>query len=156
MNLDWTAIASISEVVAAIAVVVSLWYVAAQLRQNTSAIIASSRHGMLDADLQLISLFMTHGVDPHLIDDKVKLSPVDERRITWMVVMALRIREFAWNQYRDGKLDDATWQSYMEPVAGIFSTARARSALDFYVGDPDFKSEIHRHLAASAAAPDAP
>jgi len=146
MQMNWAAISSISDLVAAIAVVVSLLYVAVQLRQNTKAILANSRQGLLDGDLGLISDFMNYNVDPHLIGDKVKLTPEDERRFTWLVIKALRIREFAWHQYKSGALDEATWQSYMAPVAGIFASKRARAMLDFYTGSPEFMRTIRDHL----------
>jgi len=145
--MNWTAISSISDLVGAVVVVASLWYVAVQLRQNTKAIVASSRQVILDADLGLISDYMNHAVDPHLIGDAVKLSPEDERRFVWMVIKALRIRESAWHQYISGTLDEASWQSYMAPVAGIFSTKRAKSVLDFYAGSPEFLQLIRAQLA---------
>jgi hypothetical protein len=151
--MDWTAISSASDLVAAIAVVVSLLYVAIQLRQNTKAIEASSRQGLLDGDLGLISEYMSHAVDPHLIGDDVKLSPEDERRFFWLVVKALRIREFAWHQYNSGILDESTWQSYMAPVGGIFSTKRARAVLDIYTGSAEFMQVIRSHLAVEKAPP---
>ena len=121
MQLDWAALSAISDILAAIAVVASLWFAAVLLRQNTKAIVANSRQGLLDADMSLISGFIDHAID----------TPENERRITWMVVKALRVREFAWHPYRSGILDEQSWQSYMEPVPGIFSSQRARSVLEF-------------------------
>ena len=146
MQLDWAAISAISDFLAAIAGVASLWFVASQLRQNTKAIVASSRQGLLDADLRLISAFIDHALDPHLISDNDQLTPENERRITWMVVKALRVREFAWHQYRSGTLDERSWQSYMEPVPGIFSSERALSVLDFYTGDDAFLKEVRARI----------
>lgn len=150
MHLNWAAISAVSDILAAIAVVASLWFVASQLRQNTKAIVANSRQGLLDADLGLISGFIDHAVDPHLISDKDKLSPEDERRLTWMVVKALRVREFAWHQYRSGILDEESWESYMQPVPGIFSSKRAQSVLEFYTGDKDFMAEVHARISGNA------
>jgi hypothetical protein len=136
--MNWTAISTISDIVGATVVVVTLGYVAVQIRQNTSAMITSSRQGMLDADLGLMSEFMSYAIDPHLIGDTVELTPEDERRFFWMVIKAIRIREFAWHQYKSGNLDEESWQSYMAPVAGIFSTQRARAVLDVYTGSSEF------------------
>lgn len=149
MKWDWAAISAVSDILAAIAVVASLWFVAGQLRQNTKAIVASSRQGLLDADLRLITGFIEHAIDPHLIGDADELTPENERRITWMVVKALRVREFAWHQYRSGILDEQSWQSYMEPVPGIFSSQRARSALEFYTGDEAFLKEVRARISTS-------
>jgi hypothetical protein len=122
MTMNRTAISTISELVGVIVVGVTLCYVAVQIRQNTNAMVANSRQGLLDADLALISDFMGYGVDPHLIGDEIELTPEDERRFIWIVVKAIRIREFAWHQYKSGNLDEETWRSYMAPVAGIFAT----------------------------------
>jgi len=112
--------------------------VAVQIRQSTHAILANSRQTLLDADLALISAFVTHAVDPHLIGDEVKLTPEDERRFIWLLVSAIRIREFAWHQYEAGNLDEKSWQSYMAPVASMFATERAKGVLNFYTGSPEF------------------
>ena len=87
VTLDWTAISTISELVGAAAVVVTLGYVAVQIRQSTHAILANSRQTLLDADLALISTFITHAIDPHLIGDEVKLTPEDERRFIIVAVL---------------------------------------------------------------------
>jgi len=50
MTVNWTAIATISELVGAIAVVVTLGYVAVQIQQNTNAILANSRQTLLEAE----------------------------------------------------------------------------------------------------------
>lgn len=136
--MDWTAIAAVSGLVQTAVVVASLWYVARQLHKSTEAMVASARQNVLDADLGLISDYITYTIDPHLIGDDVKLSPEDERRMTWILVKAIRIREWAWHQYRAGGLDEDSWQSYMAPVPGLFSTARARRVLEFYTGNDEF------------------
>jgi hypothetical protein len=149
--MNWAAISSISDFVGAVAVVASLWYVAIQLRQNTKAIVANSRQGLLDGDLGLISDFMAYGVDLQFIGDDVKLSPEDERKFTWLIIKALRIREFAWHQYNSGALDEPTWNSYMAPVADMFATKRARSFLQFYTGNPEFMQLIRDQLGEAGA-----
>lgn len=151
--MHWEAISSVSNLVSAIAVVVSLIYVAVQLRQNTKAVIAGTRQGLLDADLGLISDYIAYAIDPHLIGDDVRLSPEDERRFTWTVIKAIRIREWAWHQYAVGALDEASWQSYMAPVPGIFSTNRARTVLDFYTGSPEFMRVMREQVDNTTAHP---
>ena len=148
--MNWDAVSAISDITAAFAVVASLWYLAAQIRQNTKAITANSRQGLLDADLALISKFIDHGVDPHLISDDDDISPENERRITWMVIKALRIREFAWHQHRAGILDRESWDSYMAPIPNMFATARARKVLDFYTGGAAFLTGIRRRISPQA------
>ena len=80
------------------------------------------------------------------------MSPEDHRRFVWIVIKAIRIREFAWHQYRSGILDEQTWQSYMAPVPGIFSTQRAKAVLDFYTGSPEFMKVLRSHAKPAAVA----
>lgn len=150
--MDWVVISALSEVVGTIAVVISLVYVALQIRQNTRAHLATSRQWILDGDLSLIGHFIEQGVDPHLVGDGAKISPEDDRRIVWMVIKALRVREFAWHQYRAGLLDEETWRSYLAPVPGLFSTARGRGVLDFYTGSDEFMSIIRQRVAEAESA----
>jgi hypothetical protein len=151
MTMNWTAISTISELVGAVVVVVTLCYVAVQIRQSTNAIMANSRQSLLDSDLGLISDFIAHGVDPHLFGDEVKLTPEDERRFVWLLIKALRIREFAWHQYKSGNLDEKSWQSYMAPLAGMFATQRAKAVLNFYTGSPEFAQVLTDWLSAAKA-----
>lgn len=151
MQMDWTAISTAIEFGALIFVILSIWYLARQLRLNTKAILSNSRQSLLDSDLALISDYMTYALDPHLVGDDVKLTPEDERRFTWVVIKAIRIREFAWHQYKEGNLDEATWNSYMAPVPGIFSTERAKAVLAFYTGSPEFMKVLNTQVDASKA-----
>lgn len=151
--MNWEAVSSVSNLVSAVAVVVSLLYVAVQLRQNTKAVIAGSRQGLLDSDLGLISDYIAYAIDPHLIGDDARLSLEDERRFTWIVIKAIRIREWAWHQYMVGALDEASWRSYMAPVPGIFSTNRARAILDFYTGSPEFMRVMRDQINDAAVEP---
>ncbi len=137
MTMNWTAISAIGDLVGVLAIIASLVYVALQVRQNTRAILGNSRQCLLDADLVLISGYIEYAIDPHLIGDEVDLTPADHRRFVWTVIKAIRIREFAWHQYQSGSLDEETWQSYMAPVAGIFSSNRAKAVLQFYTGSSE-------------------
>jgi len=84
-----------------------------------------------------------------LIGDEADLTPEDERRFTWILIKALRIREFAWHQYKSGNLDEESWQSYLAPVAGMFATERAKAVLEFYTGDAEFMQVVTDWLSAA-------
>ena len=105
---------------------------------------------MIDSELGLLSDYIDRAIDPHFITDEMVLSPEDERRFTWIVIKALRIREFQWHQYTAGSLDEASWQSYMAPVPGIFASERAKAMLRFYVGSPGFMQVLHDRLGSAA------
>jgi hypothetical protein len=150
--MNWTAISTVGELAGVLVVIVTLFYVAIQVRQNTSAILAGSRQSLLDGDIGLITNYIEYGIDPHFITDDMPLSPEDHRRFVWIVIKAIRIREFAWHQYQSGILDEQTWESYMAPVSGIFSSQRAKDVLDFYTGSAEFMRVLRSHAQPSAVA----
>lgn len=145
--IDWTAIAAISGIVQTIVVVASLFYVIVQLRQSTKAMVASSLQEILESDIGLISDYMQQGLDPHSINDDVQLSPEAERMFLWQMVKVIKIREYGWHQFRSGTLDEDSWETLTAPLPSIFATRRARAALDFYSGHPEFMIFIKKHLA---------
>jgi hypothetical protein len=118
--------------------------------------VANSRQTLLDADLALISAFIAHAVDPHLIGDEIKLTPEEERRFIWLLIKAIRIRKFAWHQYKAGNLDEKTWHSYMAPVASMFATERAKAVLEFDRGSPEFAQVLTDWLRAAKDIPRSP
>lgn len=149
--MDWNAVSTIIDLVGVVGVIETLGYLAVQIRDNTRATLAASRQGLIDSEIGLLSDYIDHAIDPHFISDDVVLSPEDERRFTWIVIKALRIREFVWHQYTSGSLDEASWQSYMAPVPGIFASERAKAILRFYVGSPGFMQVLHERLASAAS-----
>ena len=126
-NADWGKWSAIAEIVSSVAIVVTLVYLTVQTQQNTSALLAVSRQAALQAELDVLSLRFDY---PQLWLDQGELSPEDEVRYTGFVYKILRMREFEWFQYQSGILDQATWQSYMAPMRGIFALKRARDILE--------------------------
>lgn len=52
--------------------------------------------------------------------DDPDLSASEARRFSFYLNAYMRIREFAWFQYKTEILDEATFESYMTPTAFIF------------------------------------
>ncbi len=145
--MNWTAISAISGLVQTIVVVASLWYVIVQLRQSTKTMVTNSFQEILESDIGIISDYMRQGVDPHFIGDDVTLSPEAERMFLWQVVKVIKIREYAWHQYRTGTLDEESWETLTAALPKIFATRRARAVLDFYTGNEDFLIFLRNQLA---------
>lgn len=146
-EVNWTAISAICGLVQSIVVVASLWYVIVQLRQGTKALVAGSLQEVLESDIGLMSDYIQQGLDPHFTRDDVELSPAAERIFLWQTVKFIKIREYAWQQYRIGTLDEDSWQTLIAPLPMIFSTRRARAALDFYPGNPEFMVFLKQQIA---------
>src|SRR5262245_27361941 len=112
-------VGAIAEVVSSIAVLVTLIYLSIQTRQNTEALLAVSRQAALQGEMTALSTLVSNPIDFASADD-ADWSAEQELRFEGFLIQTLRVREFAWFQYHAGTLDDATWQSYLRPLRGIF------------------------------------
>lgn len=102
-NTSWGKWAAIAEILSALAIVVTLLYLAVQTAQNTKALQASARQAALDTDLGLIykaieypMLYGRSGRYPELSEPD--LTEADLARIASWEIAMLRTRETYWLQ----------------------------------------------------------
>ena len=69
--MNWTRISAISALPGAVAVIITLWYLAVRIRHDTRATLADSRQGPIDSELGLLSDDIDHAIDPHFRLDGV-------------------------------------------------------------------------------------
>ena len=113
-KLYWAKWSAVAEILSSIAIVATLFYLAVQTSQNTAAIQAASRQGVLNGELWMLDKMIEY---PALapasgLINRPDLSEYDNRRYENMLNGQFRIRENLWFQYQNGALDRATWESY--------------------------------------------
>ena len=114
MNLE--TINSIAQIVAAIGVVASLFYLAVQIRQNTK----SQRSVVVDSlTSSLINLLGPQSADPDLtrsfasaVEDWDGASVEDRSRAAATLFTLFKLFENAWFQQRQGTLDREHWEGW--------------------------------------------
>ena len=121
-------ISATAEIVSSVAILITLIYLAIETNQNSEALFTTSRQQLLDSDLELLEYIGEH---PELFRDmdRQDLSEDNILTIRMFLLRMLRVREFAWNQYQSGVMDEATWQSYMQGGIGLFATDRGQEYL---------------------------
>ncbi len=105
----------IAEIIASIAVIASLLYVSAQIKQNTRSTrletirdIGSgfnSFYDLLASDRELTGIWHRGSFNYQSLEETEKL------RFTFAVVRALRLEQEQFLQWREGALDDDYWQA---------------------------------------------
>lgn len=108
MNLE--AINALAQLIAAIGVIVSLFYLAAQIRQNTrsmrAVVVDSLAHSLIDLlspqayDLQAMRAFAAAVEDWHGVTEE------DRARSLSFMFPTFKLFENAWFQQRQGTLDE--------------------------------------------------
>jgi len=145
MNLDnfnkWLTLA------ANIGVIVGIVFLAIEIQQNTKVQLANSRQQILEADLSIIDDLFEN---PDLIVARSdpNIDELDYERVRMYWVKLLRSREFAYFQYRDGLMDEATWESYLGPLINNFQSGIGRDYIDNgrFLGNPEFVNYLRTRL----------
>jgi hypothetical protein len=107
---------SVAQIVAAIGVIASLFYLAAQIRQNTK----SQRSVVVDSlTSSLIALLGPQSYDPELmrsfsaaVDDWHGATVEDRTRAVATLFITFKLFENAWFQQRQGTLDREQWEGW--------------------------------------------
>ena len=101
---DW---ASIADVIAGIAVVISLVVLIVEVRSNTDAVVASNRQSTAS---RIEQIALTIATDPVLADllisDPNEVSVADSNRVGAFYTAILRSTEETFLQYSEGRLDE--------------------------------------------------
>ena len=123
---DWTPIIAIAEVVAAVAVVASLVYLALQVRQNTRSVRAATYDAMVRAsgdfllpiiqDASLARAFeqaVARWSDPSIDEER-------RTRVMYVLTQLFRSWENAFYQHRQGTLEDWLWKAWERVILSYF------------------------------------
>lgn len=120
--------ALLAEIIGGISIVASLLFVGYQIQQNSEALLAGSRQNLLEADLQVLDNMIDY---PQLYDvpNQDDFTGEDRLRLRIHYVSMMRIREYAWQQFNNGVLDERTFNAYLEPLKFVFNSENGR---EFY------------------------
>jgi hypothetical protein len=124
--VNWEAAGAIGEIVGAAAVVVSLVYLALQIRtQNREARAASVHQVMHEYSTAISRLHEPELADIWVaaIEDFDSLSPSERLRFVIYLTVAVRSFEDAFFQWREGRLEDVVWRALLTPLLDVKSTA---------------------------------
>jgi hypothetical protein len=124
--VNWETGAAIAEIFAAVAVIASLIYLAAQIRQNNELLRSESRQALVTNDVTSLSAnFQNADVFAKYVAES-ELSSEDQLRLSFMFALDLRNREFEYFQYTNGILDEQTWLAYRHVILINHSTGLDR------------------------------
>lgn len=118
--MNWEAVSAISEIVGAIAVVVSLIYVAAQIRQNTKMMRSGAKQSLTETSQNLIYKAIDNPADwLRLVNGEQPESPEQDARMSLLTRAILRGFESQCYQYEVGLLEDDEWRALRAAIVDI-------------------------------------
>jgi hypothetical protein len=138
--MNWDAIAAIGEAIGATAVVISLIYLATQIRQNTQTVRASTFQALSDsAQGRLLALQNVENARIWRIGTSEPESLNLDERMLYVLMLQANARGFEnlYYQHQSGLLDTPQWSGYSETIKAM-------------VNAPGFKYYWERRMGASA------
>ena len=109
-------LAHIAEIIGAVAVIVTLGYVAVQIEQNTMAVEASTRQGRLAYGREQTELLITQpGLVTLVMEAEQNADGLnDEEQLRFYEFTTWRFAtwELTFQEYTDGLLDEETWAAW--------------------------------------------
>ena len=140
---DWLAI------VANIAVVGGIVFLAIEVRQNNELLRSESRQALVTNDVaSLAANFQNADVFAKLVSES-EMSAEDQLRLSFMFALDLRNREFEYFQYINGLLDEQTWLAYRHVILINHSAGLGRTwwnEVGRGIVDPDFAKLVDELL----------
>lgn len=121
--MDSAGLSAIAEWVGVLFIVISLVYVAKQIRQNTATVKAATE---LETGRLWFELHAQVAHSPDMVDiwDKGhtnadELTPTEKRRFIWFIAEYFYLVESMFRQRQIKFLSEASWQQHRHTVAGI-------------------------------------
>jgi hypothetical protein len=147
--MNWAAIGAVSEVIAAVAVVISLVYLAAQVRQANKIARATTRNAIAESaqsltrdiidDREMAEIFVKHL-------NGEKLNAVEALRMAGRCYRDMRHWENIYYQVREGLLTAEEWSGFRKNLAALFAVEAYR---EYWEHEAELYSEAFQEQIAS-------
>jgi hypothetical protein len=149
--MNWEAIGALGDAVSGVGVVVTLVYLALQIRQNTKALKVSAYADFVTRHLHNLEIETQHA---ELIARSRSPSFSEPSASELMVLIAhhsgyLRNGDALFYQFQQGLIDRSRWDSVAAMVAGVISESETNRSIwrDFqHRYEPGFRAEINDRL----------
>jgi hypothetical protein len=126
--MNWSKWSSIAEIVSSVAILVTLFYLALEINQNTNAIQSDARDGIMQADVEWLYKQVNDPELNVLFHKAEPLSDLEAVKVHTYLIAFVRLREANYRQYVSGVLDEETWVNYRSSiVAGPLATRNGRN-----------------------------
>lgn len=140
----------IADVLSAIAVLVTLVYLARQVRQGNLLTKSQARQRMVEQTNEELYRFSDDASLRACFLKQEELSREEQGKLHFFLIAAMRQREWEWFQYRDGVIPESIAKSYFAIIAlhlGIPRTRRWWATVGRIGFDPEFVRDVDAFLA---------
>lgn len=120
--MNWEVAAAIAEVIGATGVIVTLAYLAVQIKDSNRVARAQSRQSITEFINQIALLRTTHADRLAKIEASDSLSAADEEFLTWVHIQVLLLGETYHYQHSLGLMPASHWRPFVNYFRGYLTT----------------------------------
>lgn len=117
--MNWEVIAALAELLGAIGVILTLVYLAFQIRQNTRAIKGQTLSNVTQNVFTELVPFVGENIGPiwlKAITDPDQLTNEENGQLDAWMIGSFQSRQNEFTQYKLGALDESVWKSMHRPI----------------------------------------
>ena len=133
-------LADIADILGNLVVVVTLIYLAIQVRQGSAVLRSDSRQSQVNTDQNGVYLFVQYPELASYFSQEETPSFEQKTKLSFWIIAQMRAREHEWLQFKSGALDEETWLSYRDVIYFLLGTERSRAVWE--VCNQYFNSEF--------------
>jgi len=149
--MNWDAIGAVSEVAAAIGVVVSLVYLAVQIRENTRSSRSATRQSIVESVIATNMIWAQSESFSQVFQDHLdgkELADHEKLRLSGYCYVCLRNWENVHFHYRSDMLSDEEWHGFRQNLKALL---QVKAFEDFWTREREvfsqaFRREVERLL----------
>lgn len=141
-------ITNVADILGNFVVVVTLIYLAIQVRQSSAILRSDSRQSQVNTDQNGVYLFVQYPELASYFSQEETPSFEQKTKLTFWIIAQMRAREHEWLQYKSGALDEETWLSYRNVVYFLLGTERSRAVWEVcnQYFNPDFVEMVNQMM----------
>ena len=139
--------------IANVAVVGGIIFLAIEIRQNNELLRSESRQALLANDHTSLVADLEHLDVIKKLGFQEELSTEEQLRLSFVFLIDLRNREFEYAQYVNGLLDEPTWLSYRNVILINHASGRGRvwwEKIGRSIVEPEFGKMVDQLLVDAA------
>jgi len=131
-------LAQIAEVIAAVAVVMSLIYVGKEVQSNTAAVRGAAMQAVATTDANILMAVASDATLSEIVrlgqQDPSQLTPSDSFRYSLFMRQFWLSFQNIYQQSELGLIDKSVWKSYVSVICGMASTPGAQKTWSIHAG----------------------
>ena len=120
--MNWDALSAIAETIGVVGVIVSLIYLAIQLKENTNIARSQSRQSISEFIQKIAEIRTTHADRMAKLQSSTDLTDADREFLTWIHCQVLLLGEMYHYQFHLGLMPASHWRPFVKFFKG-YSTA---------------------------------